>query len=310
MVLIYSTKKCFRSQIQRKTCNRTKATAIVKNVLSPLSIAELKSDLTNVAFISVSTDASNHGSTKLFPIVIQYFDKQKNGITSKLLEIECTENETSDTIVEIILKQLREHDLLSKCVAFSGDNCNTNFGGNSRAGTNNVFYKLKGQLNPNIVGVGCSAHVLHNAIHHGCDTLAIDVESIIMKIYNFFSIYTVRTEALKEFCAAGELEYKNLLYHSKTRWLSLFPAIERVLKMYDALRDYFDSLERPPVMIKKYFDRLFLIHSVMYVFHGKIEKLEKSDNSIIETRNILASLKKTLQDRIQENLSLLRFKAF
>ncbi|KAL0902496.1 hypothetical protein ABMA27_000350 [Loxostege sticticalis] len=179
--------------------------SIVKNVLSPLLIAELKSDLTNVAFISVSTDASNHGSTKLFPIVIQYLDIQKNGITSKLLEIECTENKTSDTIVEIILKQLREHDLLSKCVAFSGDNCNTNFGGNSRAGTKNVFYKLKGQLNPNVVGVGCSAHVLHNAIHHGCDTLPIDVESIIMKIYNIFSIYTVRTEALKEFCAAGEL---------------------------------------------------------------------------------------------------------
>lgn len=288
------------------TCNRTKATAIVNNVLSPLSIADIKSDLQDVEFISVSTDASNHGSTKMFPIVIQYFDKKK-GITSKLLEIECTENETSDTIVDIILKQLREHGLLSKCVAFSGDNCNTNFGGNSRAGTNNVFHKLKGKLNPYIVGVGCSAHILHNAVHHGCDQLPIDVELMILKIYNFFSIYTVRTEALKDFCTVAETEYKQLLFHSKTRWLSLFPAIERLLKMYKPLNDYFESVDRPPVLIKKFFEDplseayLFLIHSVMHVFHGKIEKLEKCDNSVIETRNILTSLKKTLEDRIKEN---------
>lgn len=289
------------------TCNRTKATAIVNNVLSPFSIAELKNDLKDVLFISVSTDATNHGSTKLFPIIIQYFDKQRNGITSKLLEIESTKNETSDTVVEIILKQLREQDLLSKCVAFSGDNCNTNFGGNSRAGTNNVFYKLKAQLNPNIVGIGCTAHILHNAVHHGCDLLPIDVEMIILKIYNFFSIYTVRTEALKEFCAASELEYKHLLFHSKTRWLTLFPAIERFLKMYDALKNYFESLDRPPVLIKRFFEDplsqayLFLVHSVMHVFHAKIEKVEKSDNSVIEIRNIFTYLNKTLEDRIKEN---------
>lgn len=90
------------------------------------------------------------------PIIIQYFDKQKHGITSKLLEIGSTENETSDTIVGIIMKQLWEHDLLSKCITFSGDNCNTNFAGSTRSGTNNVFSKLKSKINPNIVGMGCS----------------------------------------------------------------------------------------------------------------------------------------------------------
>lgn len=205
------------------------------------------------------------------------------------------------------MKQLREHDLLSKCIAFSGDNCNTNFGGSTRSGTNNVFYKLKNRLNPNIVGMGCSAHILHNAVHHGCYLLPVDVKTMILKIFNFFSIYTVRIEALKEFCAAAESEYKHLLFHSKTRWLSLFPAIERFLKMYEALKSYFGSLDRPPVLIKKFFEDplseayIFLIHSVMYVFHGKTEKLEKSDNSIIETRNILASLNKTLEDRMKEN---------
>ena len=58
------------------------------------------------------------------------------------------------------------------------------------------------------------------------------------------------------------------------------------------LNDYFESVDRPPVLIKKFFEDpllseayLFLIHKVMHVFHGKIEKLEKCNNSVIETRN-------------------------
>ena len=149
-------------------------------MLSPLSVEQFKTDLQDVPFISVATDASNHGSTKLFPLVIQYFDVKKHVITSKVLKIENTKNETSDTITELIITQLRRHDLLSKCIAFSGDNCNTNFGGIERYGTNNVFHKLKENLNPYLVGVGCSAHVINNAVHHGCDLLAVDIESSIL----------------------------------------------------------------------------------------------------------------------------------
>ena len=122
---------------KKVSCNRTKATAIATGVISPLSVAELKSDLQDIPFISIATDASNHEGTKLFPLTIQYFDAKKNGITTKVLEIETTENEASDTITELVIKQPRQHDLLSKFIAFAGDNCHTNFGGLD------VFHKLK-----------------------------------------------------------------------------------------------------------------------------------------------------------------------
>lgn len=92
-----------------------------------MSVAELKNDLQNIPFISAATDASNCGSEKLFPLVVQYFDVRNEGFTTKLLEVETTVNETSETISELIINQLRKHDLLSKCVAFGEDNCNTNF---------------------------------------------------------------------------------------------------------------------------------------------------------------------------------------
>ena len=67
----------------------------------------------------------------------------------------------------------------------------------------------------------------------------IDIENNIDKMYQYFSIYTVRTEQLKEYCEFGNCEYKRLLSHRKTRWLSLFPVISKMLEMFSAMKSYF-----------------------------------------------------------------------
>ena len=102
----------------------------------------------------------------------------------------------------------------------------TNFGGASRKKGNNVFSKFKDD-NPDLIGVGCPAHITNNCIHHGANQLAIDVEGIIFKIYQHFSIYMVRTEELKDYCDFVNIEYHKLLSHSRTRWFSLLPGINR-----------------------------------------------------------------------------------
>lgn len=120
------------------TSNRTKATAIVKNVLSPLSKSKTMKELEDIYFISVSCDINNHGATKLLSILIQYYDVGHSGIKTKILESLTIEEETSDTITNMILTVLKKYSLLEKCVAFSGDNCNTNFG-KDRKGQNDVM---------------------------------------------------------------------------------------------------------------------------------------------------------------------------
>jgi len=44
-------------------------------------------------------------------------------------------------------------------------------------------------------------------VHHEPDTLDLDIESMIMKIYSYFSIYAVRTEQPKEYFEVVEVEY-------------------------------------------------------------------------------------------------------
>ena len=87
------------------------------------------------------------------------------------------------------------------CVIYRRQLQYTIFGGLRRNEQgNNVFAKLKKMSNLSLIGFGCLAHVLNNCIHYGAERMNIDNKNNINKIYQYFSIYTVRTEQLKEYC--------------------------------------------------------------------------------------------------------------
>lgn len=184
---------------------------------------------------------------------------------------------------------LGNFDLSEKCIAFGADNTNTNFGSVLRRDGQNIFTRLKTFLGRDINGIGCPAHICNNSIHFVMDHLSVDIDSIMFKIVKHFSIYTVRVEALKEFCDNADVDFKVILSHSKTRWLSLFPVIERVLKMYQPLKSYFLSIESPPVVLKTFFEDplnemlLFFVHSLAAVFHCNTAKMEAETMKILDS---------------------------
>jgi hypothetical protein len=101
-------------------------------------------------------------------------------------------------------------------------------------GTNSVFAKLMtNDLKMNIRGIGCAAHILHSALRTSADILPVDIEAIVNKIFQYFHIYTIRVEELKEFCDFIDIEYKQVLGSVKTRWLSLQAATTRVIDIRD-----------------------------------------------------------------------------
>jgi hypothetical protein len=98
-------------------------------VLAPHAVQAVIKSLQGIPFCVVSTDASNHGAVKIFPILIHYFDYEYGGLQIKLLEVESKPNATAQTIAAYVSETASNYGLLSKCVAFAGDNCNTMFGG-------------------------------------------------------------------------------------------------------------------------------------------------------------------------------------
>ncbi|CAI6367360.1 unnamed protein product [Macrosiphum euphorbiae] len=267
----------------KQSTARTKATAIVKNILAPHSVSEIKKKLQEVSYYGIGTDASNHKAQKMFPLIIQYFTEQ-DGIQHKLLKFDSLKNETSETISKYCIDTLRQLQIpLDKLIDFCGDNTNTNFGGLQRRGQCNVFHKIKEDLGRPIEGIGCPAHILHNTISSASGILSVDVEVIVLKIFNYFAIYTVRTEKLKEFCSFVDINYQTLLSHSRTRWLSLMPAVERNLKLWTPLKNFFDSAERVPKIILDFFKSP--ISEIYFLFlHSNLNLFEKNIKSVKRTK--------------------------
>jgi hypothetical protein len=77
------------------------------------------------------------------------------------------------------MEVLTKYKSSNKIIAFSGDNCNTNFGVDARKGTKNVFTILNNNLKTNICGMYYAAHILHNTMQTSTDILPIDIECIV-----------------------------------------------------------------------------------------------------------------------------------
>ncbi len=121
-------------------------------------------------------------------------------------------------------------------LAYTADNASVNYGQH-----NSVNQNLK-LAQKDIIAANCLAHTLHYTTKYAAGCLTVDVENIVLKAYTHFSISASRAAQLKEFCELLEVSDCNLLWHVVTRWLSLLPAIDRILKYWAPLRSYFRSL--------------------------------------------------------------------
>jgi hypothetical protein len=65
-----------------------------------------------------------------------------------------------------------------------------------------------------------------------------------MSCPNFAQCKMVQVQELKEFCYFIDIQYKQILRSVKTRWLSLQPAITRLISMFLTLNSYFLSQEK------------------------------------------------------------------
>jgi hypothetical protein len=84
-------------------------------------------------------------------------------------------------------------------------------------------------------------HVLHNAAKRGLKLLSFDVEMLVIKVFNEFSSSAKKLDELKDFFIFLETEYSVLLRLVPTRFLSLFAAVDKLLKNWTVIKSYFFS---------------------------------------------------------------------
>lgn len=131
--------------------------------------------------------------------------------------------------------------------------------------------------------------------------------AVFFKIYEHFSIHTVRVEGLKEICKESDVEFKQILSYSRTRWLSLLPAVSRNIQLFEPLKAYFLSNESTNdiKLLKCYFENplskayLFFIQDISQIFNMASKQLEYSATSIVETLVIIEDIILRLENRIK-----------
>jgi hypothetical protein len=121
---------CFKNDAKLYQLGKTKAKAIICNVLSPHFLERFLTELNGRKF-SLSTDASNHGDEKVFPLLVRY--SVRGNIKNRLLELTSLPGEKAVQISELIVASLQKFDLpIDKFIGFCADNAKANFGGKFR----------------------------------------------------------------------------------------------------------------------------------------------------------------------------------
>lgn len=226
------------SQIAAKFhCGRTKTSAIV-NAIGPECLKKAEDAMKTDPF-SICTDGSNdNGLYKMNPMLIHVMTP--DGMQSQLLDMGLTEGSTAVVLFDKMDKVLQDKKLSwNMCVAIGVDNAAVNMGGK-----NSIKTRALGK-NPAIYMAGCSCHIVHNTACKAGSIFAkktdFDVQDLCVDLYFYFDKSTNRKQELQKFAAFCDQEYRAMVKHVSTRWLSLEAAVERVLQQLPSLRSYFAS---------------------------------------------------------------------
>lgn len=185
----------------------------------------------------------------------------------------------------------------------------------------NLLFTALRSLNSNIVKANCNAHVVLNTLRKVTDVLDCDVETIVASIDGHFSVSANRRINLQEFFQLVDLEYHDLQRHVTTQWLSLGPAINRVLESWPAIVSYFRSLgtdcpkriakclglpagdEEDDGGIKLNVAKAYMcfISNLCKVFEQTVLVLENDDVTVCDVYPTMAALRNKLKDRYNDH---------
>ena len=113
----------------------------------------------------------------------------------------------------------------------------------------------------------------------------------------------MRTEALKKFCLEAAEQYMPLVKHSSTRFLSLLPAMNRIIDLYEPLKKYFGTTEKVPNTISTFFSNtegkfwLLFVANQLENFNTSIKQMERKNSTSFESNFELSKLKEKIINR-------------
>ncbi|KAL7632733.1 UNVERIFIED_CONTAM: hypothetical protein RMT77_001057 [Armadillidium vulgare] len=243
--LLPTLKSCFPDSAvcQGMNLKRKKCTSIVTNVIGATYEKDLANILKETKF-SILTDESTDMNSKIICIMVRFYSQLEGRIVSRLFDLKDVfpKGDTSAAVVgatgsrlhELLMTSLKDHGIpLRNVIGFGCDSASTNVGGD-----NSIISRLR-QDCPGIILMKCVCHSIHRASSDACKSLPRACEDLVKNIHSYFKHSAKRKAQLKEFQDFAKVEDHQILGVGITRWLSFFPAVQRILEQWDALLLFF-----------------------------------------------------------------------
>lgn len=220
--------------------HRTKCKNIVVNVLAPHFVESLQQDIGEARYSIIIDESTDISVMKLLGVVVRYFSKQLQKIVCTYLGLIELEDGTASSIVCAIKKMLENVKLdPKKLIGVGVDNATVNTGLNK-----GVCQLLKEELGlPHLIMVRCVCHSIQLAVSHAVgETLPRNIDHMVRETYNWFGHSSKRQmlyKTLYETLNDGKCPLQ-IPRVCDTRWISLEPAVTRILAQWEELRMHFN----------------------------------------------------------------------
>lgn len=214
--------------------HRTKATAIVKNVLGACFSSELNEKLKQNYFSIIIDETTDVSVKKQIAFVVLFYDEASCRVSHSFFDLkECQASNAKD--IFLLLKEtiIEKGIPFKNLVGFAADTPNVMFGK-----YNSVSSHLKSEK-PSIVLVKCSCHLVHLIASKSALKLPTYLEDLLRNLGAYFNRSYLRQSKLQEFQHYFQIDVHKILSPTITRWLSLNSCVNRVLEQYEVLRSFF-----------------------------------------------------------------------
>lgn len=211
---------------------------VVKDIICGHSYFTLHFDET------VSAQVKKH-----MDLLVRYWSHESNCVKVRYLASIMLGHAKADTVVHEMLKVLEKFALPLKLILSLGmDGPNVN---KSILGKIDEKKKEKGYKPLVRCPVSCLIHVCHNSFRKGLKQYGENAEELCLNLYYFFKNNPSRREDLFEIEETLDLEELVLLRHTQCRWLSLIPALQRLVKVREAVKKLLVEMARNDKNIEK-----------------------------------------------------------
>lgn len=234
-------KAMFPGQITDQfSMSKSKVSYLISDGLGPYFRREISQKIisSKCPFSVQFDETGNAKDKKQCDVLVRFWNDQAGEVYTVFLKSLMFGHAKGETVSEAIIETLCETGFelpIQQLVALGSDGPNVN----------KTIWKNIDQHKKSLGFAGltpfvpCTLHVVHNSFRKGLSAYGEDAEQLSVDLFQWFKTHISQREDYEFTLEELGLDDELFIRHVQCRWLTLVPALERVLKHLEAVSQYF-----------------------------------------------------------------------